>query len=256
MFADVRGFTRMTEQEQIEAQGVLDREGLRGVAAEAFLEERAQATLANVSELLATIADEVKRHSGTLDKYIGDCVMAFWGAPIRNPAHPVLAVRAAMEAQRAIVALNARHEELNRARAHENAARTARGERPLPLVPLLALGVGINTGMAVVGFMGSDAHFMSYTVFGREVNLASRLEGVAQRGQIIVSAATYRRLQEQAPDLADRCLAHPARTLKGIAEPVPIYEVLWADAAGEANAGGGTREFPPTFAGELPPARC
>ncbi|MCB1129092.1 MAG: hypothetical protein KDM81_21515, partial [Verrucomicrobiae bacterium] len=119
MFADVRGFTRMTEQEQIEAQQMLAQEGLQGPAAESFLEERAQATLANVSELLAIIADEVKRYSGTLDKYIGDCVMAFWGAPVRSEAQAVLAVRAAVESQRAIAALNARRQELNEPRTEE-----------------------------------------------------------------------------------------------------------------------------------------
>ncbi|MCP5518124.1 MAG: adenylate/guanylate cyclase domain-containing protein [Verrucomicrobiales bacterium] len=229
MFADVRGFTRMTEQEQIEAQQMLAQEGLQGPAAESFLEERAQATLANVSELLAIIADEVKRYSGTLDKYIGDCVMAFWGAPVRSEAQAVLAVRAAVESQRAIAALNARRQELNEARTEENRTRMSRGERPLPMVPLLSLGIGINTGTAVVGFMGSDAHFVNYTVFGREVNLASRLEGLAEKGQIIISAATFKQLEARAPELAARCVSRPPRAVKGIAEPVAIHEVTWSD---------------------------
>lgn len=231
MFADVRGFTRMTEQEQIEAQALLATEKLEGRAAEAFLEERAQATLANVSELLAIIADEVKRHAGTLDKYIGDCVMAFWGAPVRNEDQAVLAVRAAVESQRAIAALNTRRQALNESRAQENQTRAAQGERLLPMVPLLALGIGINTGTAVVGFMGSNAHFVNYTVFGREVNLASRLEGLAGAGEIIISAATFGQIEAKDPDLAARCAARPPRAVKGIAEPVAIYEVRWAEEA-------------------------
>lgn len=236
MFADVRGFTRMTEQQQIEAERFLEKKGLRGSVAEAYLEERAQATLANVSEHLALIADEVKRFSGTLDKYIGDCVMAFWGAPISNDEQAVLAVRAAVEAQRAISVLNERLDRENQERTAANRARAADGESSLPILPLLGLGIGINSGTAVVGFMGSDAHVVNYTVFGSEVNLASRLESIAERGQVIISPATFALLQEQAPDLARQCASLPARSLKGIAEPVTPYQVQWSNRVDDADS--------------------
>lgn len=229
LFADIRGFTRMTEQDQQEARRILEQERLMGPAAETFLESRAQATLASVNELLALIADEVKRHGGTLDKYIGDCVMAFWGAPVETDAHAALCVRAAIRSQQAIARLNEERERINAARQAENPGRQARGERLLPAIPLLSLGVGIHTGTALVGLMGSEEHILNYTVFGREVNVASRLEGVAESGRIIISAATRSELERLDPVLAARCLSRPACRLKGIAEPVEIFEVRWQE---------------------------
>jgi adenylate cyclase len=229
MFADVRGFTRMTEEQQQEMQRVIETEGATGSAAEALMAAQARDTLQTVNELLATIADQVKKHQGTLDKYIGDCVMAFWGAPVRNPRHAPACVRAALESQRAVARLNARRAELNREREAENRTRQTRGERPLPPIPLLSLGIGIHTGTAVVGLMGSEAHILNYTVFGREVNVASRLEGVAGRNEIVISQATYERLREQDPELAARCTAGEPVRLKGIAEPVPVFQVRWQE---------------------------
>ena len=75
--------------------------------------------------------------------------------------------------------------------------------------------------------MGSDAHLVNYTVFGREVNLASRLESVSGRGRIVISEATYRGLQRDDPVLASICVALPAVTVKGIRTAVNIYEVPW-----------------------------
>jgi adenylate cyclase len=226
-FADVRGFTEFTDTNQARAEEQARQHGLTGAAAEAVFDEQARETLNTVNIYLATIADQIKRHNGTLDKYIGDCVMAFWGAPVPNELHAVAGVRAAIDAQRAMYALNQERFAENKRREQQNAARTAAGLPPLPPLPLLALGTGINTGVAIVGLMGSEAHTFNYTVFGREVNLASRLEGVSGRGRIIIGETTYRHLQRFAPELAAACTALPPVTVKGIQKPVAIYEVAW-----------------------------
>lgn len=98
-FADVRGFTEMTDRTQAAAEQHVKESGLGEAAAEQYYEQQASGVLATVNLYLATIADIVKFHRGTLDKYIGDCVMAFWGAPTANPRHAVIAVIAALDAQ-------------------------------------------------------------------------------------------------------------------------------------------------------------
>ncbi|MBM3882375.1 MAG: adenylate/guanylate cyclase domain-containing protein [Verrucomicrobia bacterium] len=227
LFADVRGFTQMTDDNQKRAEAYVQRHGLSGAAAEAVLEQNARETLATVNLYLATIADRVKQHGGTLDKYIGDCVMAFWGAPVANERHAVACVRAALDAQRALHQLNQERTQENRRRA---AAEPAGGDERPPL-PVLSLGTGINTGTVTVGLMGSDTHILNYTVFGREVNLASRLESFSGRGRVIVSEATFRELDRWDPGLASTCVALPPTTLRGISQPVQIYEVPWQTPA-------------------------
>jgi adenylate cyclase len=228
-FADVRGFTEMTDSGQARAEEFVRTQQLPPEAAEKFFDEHAAETLQTVNSYLAAIADQVKKHGGTLDKYIGDCVMAFWGAPAANEHHAAACVRAAIDAQRAVHDLNrARHAE-NQRRQAAQAERAAAGKPPLPLLPLLTVGTGINTGYAIVGLMGSDAHILNYTVFGREVNLASRLEGVSGRGRIIISETTYEDLRRDAPALAATCLPLAPVTVKGIQHPVRIYEVPWKE---------------------------
>jgi len=180
--------------------------------------------LETVNLYLATIADVIKKHDGTLDKYIGDCVMAFWGAPTENPQHAVACVRAAVEAQRAIY-------QLNQERAVENQRRKDQsgGEGEVELLPLLTLGTGINSGMATVGLMGSSDHISNYTVFGREVNLASRLEGFSGRGRIIIGENTFADLKRFAPDLAATCVQQAPASFKGFRESLVTYEVPWRD---------------------------
>jgi adenylate cyclase len=226
-FADVRGFTTLTDEMQ---QGVADfiREHQLDIdVAEACIEESAQETLETVNLYLATVADAVKKHGGTLDKYIGDCVMAFWGAPTPNERHASACVWAAIDAQRAIRDLNERRTEQNNARETENRARLSAGLPPKPPLRALQLGTGINTGLATVGLMGSDAHILNYTVFGREVNLASRLESVSGSGRIIISDTTYNHLLREDPALASTCIEMFPVTVKGIRDAVRIYEVPW-----------------------------
>ena len=131
MFCDIRNFTQLSESMQPQDVREL------------------------VNRFFSRMTDVIREHRGTLDKYIGDAVMAFWGAPIDEPRHAEAAVKAAQAMLRALAPLNA---ELK-----------ARG------LPEISVGIGLNTGMMCVGDMGSTAR-RSYTVVGDAVNLASRIE--------------------------------------------------------------------------------
>ena len=227
LFSDVRGFTTFTDQAQEQVVEFVRRNHLDAAAAEPLYAESARETLEIVNLYLASVADAVKNHGGTLDKYIGDCVMAFWNAPIENETHALAAVEAAIEAQRAIRALNEKRLAENPAREAENQIRVAAGLPARPLHTALQLGSGLNTGLMTVGLMGSNEHIVNYTVFGREVNLASRLEGVSGSGRIIVSAGTHQHLQTHAPALAAQCAELPPVHVKGIKNEVRIFEVPW-----------------------------
>ncbi|SEB12191.1 CHASE2 domain-containing protein [Variovorax sp. YR216] len=133
MFCDMRGFTRMAEH-------------MAPVDLQDFL---------NV--IFSRLTEVISAHWGTVDKYIGDCVMAFWGAPVDTPNHAERAVRAAIDMVAAVRELN----EINR--------RTGR--------PQINVGIGLNSGVMSVGDMGSAIR-RSYTVVGDAVNLASRIEGL------------------------------------------------------------------------------
>ncbi len=227
LFADVRGFTELTDYTQERVAQYVSEHKLSRIAADACFEEFAGETLNTVNLYLSCVADAVKKHGGTLDKYIGDCVMAFWGAPTPHPQHALACVRAAIEAQRTMYELNKQRAAENPQRELENRARASAGLPPKPPLPTLTLGTGINTGLVTVGLMGSDAHILNYTVFGREVNLASRLEGISGRGRIIVSETTYCELLRDDQALATTCIEREPVTPKGFNRPVRIYEVPW-----------------------------
>jgi adenylate cyclase len=226
-FADVRGFTEMTDRRQAAAEEYVKSRGLEGEAAEAYYEQEAKEVLDTVNRYLSAIAEVVKQHNGTLDKYIGDCVMAFWGAPAPDPKHAVHAVQAAVDAQRAIHELNLVRAQEHEARQTINVGRVQAGLPPLPPVEQLALGTGVNTGTMMVGLMGSEDHTLNYTAFGREVNLASRLEGVSGRSRIIIGEATYRELLVHAPEIAALCVMRDSVQVKGFRGAVTNYEVQW-----------------------------
>jgi adenylate cyclase len=173
------------------------------------------------------VADTVIKHDGTWDKFIGDCVMAFWGAPAPNSNHALACVRGAIDAQRAVYQLNQQRSTENKKRELENLARISAGLRPKPPLAVLLLGSGINTGMATVGLMGSAAEMQNYTVFGREVNLASRLENASGRGRIFIGQTTYQHLLRDDPVLAATCVELPLRDLKGFRAAIKAYEVPW-----------------------------
>jgi adenylate cyclase len=231
-FADVRGFTELTDSTQAQADAYVKEHHLSGAEAEAYFDAQAKETLETVSTYLGLLADIVKSHKGTLDKYIGDCVMAFWGAPLPNKHHALEAVRAAIEAQRAMAELNLERQRKNKLREKENEDRARQGQPLLPLMPVLSMGTGINTGVAIVGFMGSETHQVNYTAFGREVNLASRLEGISGHGRIIIGEATFAALKRDDPQLAGMCLEWGLSKVKGFREPVRVYEVHWQPETG------------------------
>ena len=226
-FADVRGFTTLTDEMQERVAEFVRERQLPPARAEACFDEFAGETLNTVNLYLSVVADAVKKHGGTLDKYIGDCVMAFWGAPTPNEKHALACVRAAVDAQRAIHALNHKRLAENASREVENRARLSAGLPPRPPLRALQFGTGINTGLVTVGLMGSEAHQYNYTVFGREVNLAARLENVSGSGRIIISDTTYNHLLRDDPALAGMCVEMFPVTVKGIRNAVRIYEVSW-----------------------------
>jgi len=226
-FADIRGFTTLTDEMQENVLAHVRQHRLGEAAAEQCFDESARETLETVNMYLARVADAVIAHGGTLDKYIGDCVMAFWGAPLEKEPHALGCVRAALAAQRAIQQLNEARLAENVQREAENLERVTAGLPPKAPLRALQLGTGINTGTVIVGLMGSTEHIFSYTIFGREVNLASRLEGVSGSGRIIISEVTHRHLQIHDPALAATCVELPPVTVKGIRTAVRIFEVPW-----------------------------
>jgi len=149
LFTDVRGFTTISEG----------------------LDPKALASLMNT--FLTPLTRIIHRHRGTIDKYMGDAIMAFWGAPVDDPDHAANAVAAALEMQATLAALQPRFKE--------------RGWPPI------RIGVGINTGRMSVGNMGSEIR-LAYTVMGDAVNLASRLEGITKEygADIIVGESVCR----------------------------------------------------------------
>ncbi|HTM60167.1 MAG TPA: adenylate/guanylate cyclase domain-containing protein, partial [Burkholderiales bacterium] len=140
-------------------------------------------------------------HKGTLDKYIGDAIMAFWGAPMMDPQHARNAVLAALDMQKACSALNERFK--------------ARGW------PTLTIGVGINSGTVRVGDMGSQLR-RAYTAMGDPVNVASRLEGRTKHYGvgILVGEATRKRMEDVTFREVDRV------KVKGKDEAITVYEPL------------------------------
>jgi len=237
-FADIRGFTEVTDRSRQRADEFVARRNLAGAEAERHFDTEAEVVLNTINPYLGAVADVIRNHGGSLDKYIGDCVMAFWGAPTANSRHAASCVRAAIEAQRAVLELNHQRQAENDRRVEENFRRATAGQDPLPMLDILTLGSGINTGVVTVGMVGSEAHLMNYTVFGREVNLASRLEGASGRARILIGEATHRDLLRDDPELAALCVEHPPLALKGFRDTVKSYEVLWrpADVSG-AEAG-------------------
>ncbi|WP_374667348.1 CHASE2 domain-containing protein [Ramlibacter sp.] len=174
MFCDMRGFTKLSEKmEPTQLQHLLN-------------------------DVFSRLTNIIRGNRGTIDKYMGDCVMAFWGAPVDTPNHAHLAVKSAMEMAGAVRKMNEEHR--------------AKG------IPEIGVGIGINTGPMCVGDMGSDIR-RSYTVIGDSVNLGSRLEGLSKvYGVDIVVSETARKA---APDFAWQELDRVR--VKGKEQAVAIY---------------------------------
>ncbi|XAH23286.1 adenylate/guanylate cyclase domain-containing protein [Xylophilus sp. GW821-FHT01B05] len=150
MFCDMRGFTALSER-------------MEPLALQALL-----------NSVFSRLTETIRAHRGTIDKYMGDCVMAFWGAPVAEPGHARLAVAAALAMVDAVQALNVEHR--------------ARG------LPQVDIGIGLNTGSMCVGDMGSDIR-RSYTVVGDAVNLGARLEGLSKVYGVAIVASDSTRQQ-------------------------------------------------------------
>ncbi|MGE3705833.1 MAG: CHASE2 domain-containing protein [Vicinamibacterales bacterium] len=184
LFSDIRGFTSVTEQGEPEA------------------------IVGTLNEYFSRMVDLVFLHRGTLDKFVGDMVMALFGAPLDDPDHADHAVRAALDMVRELRVLNERWAGEGR--------------------PTLDIGIGINTGPMIAGNIGSEA-IMSYTVIGDAVNLGSRLESLNKQygTHIIISDSTRQRLKG---NYALRPLGEVV--VKGKSRAVSIFEVLGRAADG------------------------
>jgi adenylate cyclase len=160
-----------------------------------------------MNRLLTPLSNAISARQGTVDKYMGDAIMAFWNAPLDDRNHEVNACDAALD-------MLDRLAELNRNREQEAADANQR------FIPM-KVGVGLNTGRCVVGNMGSDMKFQ-YTVMGDSVNLASRLEGQTKSYgvQILLGSRTAEALRDKFPLIElDRV------TVKGKSEPETVYTV-------------------------------
>ncbi len=177
LFADIRGFTAFAERETPEkVVGLLNR------------------YFSRMSEIIFA-------HGGTLDKYIGDGLMAIFGAPNASPEDAGNALKAAVTMQKQLVSLNKELE--------------AEGFQRVQI------GIGLHTGEAVIGYIGSDRR-SEYTAIGDTVNLASRLESNAAGGQILVSEATAR-----AGGNVFSYVSQPSLTVKNRLQSVSLFEVKW-----------------------------
>jgi adenylate cyclase len=174
--SDIRGFTRMSE----------------GTAAPVIVEM--------LNDYFELMVESMFQFEGTLDKFMGDGIMAMWGAPVQHPDDALRCVRSALDQM----------ERLGRF----NRQRMDRDQPPI------AVGIGIHTGELVAGYVGSS-RALSYTVIGDTVNTSARLCGIAEAGQIVVSESTYSRLGNrfEAEEL-------PPAKLKGKERPLRIFNIL------------------------------
>lgn len=154
---------------------------------------------AQLNEYFGVMVDCVFRHQGALDKFIGDALMAYWGAPVAMPHDADHALRAALDMQRELASLNAMWRAQGR--------------------PTLSMGIGLNSGDAFVGNIGAPRR-LEYTLIGDTVNIANRVCGAAEGGEILVSDAARRELT-----IAVHCKGRPEVTVSKTAAPVQVWAV-------------------------------
>ena len=189
LFADIRGFTRFTEQ------------------------HTAPQVVETLNRIFPALSQVVFNFRGTFDKYIGDALMAFYGAPVAAADDPQRAVDTAREMMRVFRGLG------------QQGGLDLRG---------LGLGVGLHSGEAIVGNIGSE-RVMDYTVVGDTVNVAKRLQELADGGQILLSEATYRLVK------GVRARRQPPLQLMGRQEPITAFAIDDKSAAGARTKSGETR---------------
>ena len=175
LFADIRGFTKISET--IEPEKVVE----------------------ILNEALTIMVKAIFNHQGTLDKFIGDCVMAVFGAPIFQSNHAERAVRAAVEIQEGMKKIEKKWFEL--------------------IGRKVEVGIAINTGEVIIGNIGSPER-MDYTAIGDAVNLTARLEEIAAEGEIIISGNTYSLVKNSVD-----CQKMDPITVRGKKNPIPVYKV-------------------------------
>lgn len=195
LFSDVRGFTTISESFKNDPQGLTEL----------------------MNRLLTPLTNSIVERKGTIDKYIGDAIMAFWNAPLDDRDHETHACAAALDMLRKMAELNRERE----AEALED------GKAFFPI----NIGLGINTGTCVVGNMGSDLRF-DYSVLGDPVNLASRLEGRSKSygTPIILGANTAEKVGEQFATVQIDLI-----TVKGKTEPEHIYALVGDGAVAKSD---------------------
>ncbi|MCA9600923.1 MAG: FHA domain-containing protein [Myxococcales bacterium] len=176
LFSDIRGFTSMSETRD------------------------PQSVVEMLNEYFELMVEIIFRHEGTLDKFVGDEIMALFGSPVSHKDDAHRAVRTGLEMMHAL-------SEFNRTRESE-------GEIPIQI------GIGINSGEVVAGYLGSS-RALEYTVIGDVVNTGARLCSLAKSGEVIISEATYARVKDRFDTQA-----LPAAPVKGKAQPLKIYRVL------------------------------
>jgi adenylate cyclase len=180
LFSDIRGYTSLTER------------------------IHALTSVEILNDFLSSMSEEIFLQEGTLDKYIGDCVMAIFGAPVAHDDDALRAIKAALGMKKMVGQLKEQwHDKLD-----------------VSVRELFEIGIGIHTGEVIAGNIGSIKR-MEYTVVGTAVNLASRLESVAKPGQILISRSTYACTREFID--VDKL---PPIELKNISRPVEVYEVI------------------------------
>jgi len=184
LFCDIRGFTTISEQ--------FDAHGLTQF----------------VNQFLTPMTKVILENSGTIDKYIGDCIMAFWNAPLDDHDHALHATTSALLMMNELVELNYRQKEISK-------------KEQRCFIPI-SIGIGLNTGICCVGNMGSEMRF-DYSVIGDDVNLASRLEGQSKTYgvNIVIGESTYAKVKHDFATLELDLIQ-----VKGKLKAVRIYTVV------------------------------
>lgn len=177
-FSDIRDFTSISEKYDVEKVVEL------------------------LNDYLSRMVNIIFGNSGTLDKFIGDAIVAFWGAPVKISDHPYKAIVSALQMEKAL-------KDLNR-------------EGTVKGMPELKIGIGIHTGEVILGNIGSEKK-LDYTVIGDSVNLASRLEGLTKtyHSTIVITQDTYAYIKDKV-----HCRLLDYVKVKGKDQPIKIYSVL------------------------------
>jgi class 3 adenylate cyclase len=174
LFADIRGFTAYSEQNSPEE------------------------LVAVLNRYLAAAADAVLVNEGTVDKFLGDAVMAWYNAPLPQPDHTLRAVKSALALREAIAALHAE----------------------LPIEAHLDFGVGIHYGEAVLGWIGTEKR-LEYTAISDSVNTTKRIQENCAKNQILISREAYERVKDEI-----EVIPFAPLSVKGKTQPLDVYEVV------------------------------